>query len=314
MRNVFKYSLIIPIFVGSIIFFMDTKNTDAQANCQITSVTFRTSKTVDNNFYEEAVPPYIYIDVVSSGCVGQSPEFSITELDDNDGLNNIDDDDIDLMDNRPINIVANQMTIALIAGEDECEQQVGQLNDCRYYLRVNNDIPNNLNDFNQLAAIDGTISYDCKLACDDDWQYIGVLDNNNTTTFNTHTNDPHDQYTGGSTPTDGGTGGVTPDDDDIAGGAGGTVIDLELENPLEGTIDTIPLLFEKVVDIFIKIGIPLVAIAILYSGFLFVTARGNENQIKTARQAFTFAIVGGLILLASWLVADAIRDALLTIN
>ncbi len=96
--------------------------------------------------------------------------------------------------------------------------------------------------------------------------------------------------------------------------SGPTVIDLGLTNPLAGTIDNLPQLFQKIVEIIIKIGIPLVAIAILYSGFLFVTARGNDSQLKTAKNALLFAVIGGLILLASWLVAEAIRDAIMTIN
>ena len=114
---------------------------------------------------------------------------------------------------------------------------------------------------------------------------------------------------GGSTVTDSGgstvTGNTTP---------GPTSIDLQIPNPLAGTVDTVPQFFQKVVDIVIKIGVPIVAIAILYSGFLFVWARGRPTEIGKAKEALLFAVIGGLVLLASCLVAEAIKDALTTIN
>jgi len=54
------------------------------------------------------------------------------------------------------------------------------------------------------------------------------------------------------------------------------------------------------------IGIPLVAIFLVWSGFLFVTARGNEEQLKRAKTTFFWAIVGGAVLIGAWAIAVAI--------
>lgn len=89
-----------------------------------------------------------------------------------------------------------------------------------------------------------------------------------------------------------------------------TVIDLNIPNPLAGTVDSLPQLFQQIVQIIISVGIPLIAIALVYSGFLFVSARGSDENIKHAKTVFTYAVIGGLILLASWLVAGAVKDAL----
>jgi hypothetical protein len=88
------------------------------------------------------------------------------------------------------------------------------------------------------------------------------------------------------------------------------VINLNLVNPIAGTVDSIPQFFQTLISIIIKIAIPFVAIVLVYCGLLFVTARGDAAQIEKARSAFTYAVIGGLVLLASWLIAEAIRDAL----
>ncbi len=92
-----------------------------------------------------------------------------------------------------------------------------------------------------------------------------------------------------------------------------TQINLNLVNPIASGVNSIPQFFQKVVDIIIKIAIPFVAIVLVYCGLLFVTARGDTAQLDKARNAFTYAVIGGLVLLASWLIAEAIRDALTTL-
>lgn len=93
-----------------------------------------------------------------------------------------------------------------------------------------------------------------------------------------------------------------------------STINLNLQNPIGGTgnagVNSLPQFFEKVVNLIIKIAIPFTAIVLVYCGLLFVTARGDTSQLEKARQAFTFAVIGGLVLLSSWLIAQAIKDAL----
>jgi hypothetical protein len=64
----------------------------------------------------------------------------------------------------------------------------------------------------------------------------------------------------------------------------------------------------------VKIGIPIVALAIIYSGFLFVTARGNEKSLETAKKAFMYSVIGAAILLGSWAIAQLISDTVLEIG
>lgn len=78
-----------------------------------------------------------------------------------------------------------------------------------------------------------------------------------------------------------------------------------LTNPLNSS--SFAELIESIAKLAAKIGIPIAALFIIYSGLLFVTARGNEKQLETAKASFTWAIIGTAILLGAWVIASAIE-------
>lgn len=78
-------------------------------------------------------------------------------------------------------------------------------------------------------------------------------------------------------------------------------------NPL-GATSTIPALIQKVLEGALKIGIPIIALAIIYSGFLFVMARGNSEKIGKAKDTLLYTIIGAAILLGSWAIAKMITS------
>ncbi len=90
-----------------------------------------------------------------------------------------------------------------------------------------------------------------------------------------------------------------------AGNTSSTNIDARIKNPL-GNISTIPQLMEELLNIVITVGVPIVAIAIIYTGFLFVKAQGNAEQLKTAKQALMYTLIGAGLLLGAWVLANAI--------
>jgi len=85
----------------------------------------------------------------------------------------------------------------------------------------------------------------------------------------------------------------------------------DLESPLQSK--TFAALIANIAKIVAQIGLPLAVIAIIYAGFLFVTARGNEEQIKTAKKAFFWAIIGTALLLGARAIAEAIKQFLGTL-
>lgn len=64
----------------------------------------------------------------------------------------------------------------------------------------------------------------------------------------------------------------------------------------------------------IKIGIPIVALAIIYSGFLFVKAQGNPEEITKAKQALLYSVIGAVLLLGSWAIAQLITETVLQLG
>jgi len=63
----------------------------------------------------------------------------------------------------------------------------------------------------------------------------------------------------------------------------------------------------------IKIGMPIVALAIIYCGFLFVEARGNTEKLTKAKSALLYTIIGAAILLGSWAIAGLIANTVLVL-
>ncbi|MBI4118298.1 MAG: hypothetical protein HY455_02065 [Parcubacteria group bacterium] len=79
-----------------------------------------------------------------------------------------------------------------------------------------------------------------------------------------------------------------------------------LQNPLQSDINTLPKLVEAILEVVVLIGTPVAALFIIYSGFLFVTARGDETRLKTAKKAFYYSVIGTALLLGAWALAQAI--------
>lgn len=78
-------------------------------------------------------------------------------------------------------------------------------------------------------------------------------------------------------------------------------------NPL-GETSTIPQLLEKVLQLLIDIGIPVLVVFIVYAGFQFVTAQGNSEKITEARRALFWAVIGGAVLLGAQIISTVIKQ------
>lgn len=80
-----------------------------------------------------------------------------------------------------------------------------------------------------------------------------------------------------------------------------------LDNPLKSN-STIPELIRTILVGMLKIGIPVVALAIIYCGFLFVAARGKPEAITKAKSALLYTLIGAAILLGAWAIATLIAN------
>ncbi len=64
----------------------------------------------------------------------------------------------------------------------------------------------------------------------------------------------------------------------------------------------------------LKVGIPIIALAIIYCGFLFVSARGNSEKLGKAKSSLMYTLIGAAILLGSWAIAITISETVLGIS
>lgn len=84
-------------------------------------------------------------------------------------------------------------------------------------------------------------------------------------------------------------------------------------NPLAGPggtggITTVQGFIQMLLTGVIRIGMPIIALAIIYCGFLFVFARGKPAAIEKARDALLYTLIGAALLLGSWALAILISE------
>ncbi len=89
-------------------------------------------------------------------------------------------------------------------------------------------------------------------------------------------------------------------------GSGGGFI----TNPLAGNIQTLPALLNLVISIVVAVGVPLVTLAIIWAGFLYVSSRGNKSKLDAAHKAIIGAVIGGMIVLGAYVIAGLIQSTI----
>lgn len=89
-----------------------------------------------------------------------------------------------------------------------------------------------------------------------------------------------------------------------------TTASATLVNPLQA--NTIQELIFFVIDLAMNVGIVLAVIMIIYAGFNFIMARGNETKLKDARSFFYGVILGLAVLIASKVIVEIIKNTLIS--
>jgi hypothetical protein len=74
-----------------------------------------------------------------------------------------------------------------------------------------------------------------------------------------------------------------------------------------------PLAFESIADFvaaalqaLVVIALPIVGFFILLSGFLFISAQGNQEKLTSAKRNFMWVIAGAILILGAWALAQLI--------
>lgn len=80
----------------------------------------------------------------------------------------------------------------------------------------------------------------------------------------------------------------------------------ELANPLNSNFDSVPKFIAGALRIVVLVGLPIISLFIVYSGFLFLLAQGNQTKLNTAKNNFLYVILGSILLLGAWVIATLI--------
>ncbi len=73
-------------------------------------------------------------------------------------------------------------------------------------------------------------------------------------------------------------------------------------------VGSISELLSAILNILIIIATPIIIFFIIYGGYLYVTSRGNPEQIKTATSALTYAIIGGVLIIGAVAIGEIIKN------
>jgi len=80
----------------------------------------------------------------------------------------------------------------------------------------------------------------------------------------------------------------------------------QIENPIKA--DSLQGLLYDILSIIVQIAIPVLVVATIYVGFLFVSAGGNPGKIGNAQKAATNLLIGSLIVLGAFAIAEGIKN------
>jgi len=79
-----------------------------------------------------------------------------------------------------------------------------------------------------------------------------------------------------------------------------------IQNPLGENNNDVQALLIKIMNLVATVGAIIVVFFIIYSGFKFVTARGNPAEVSKAKDIFFATIIGGAILLGADIIANIV--------
>lgn len=84
----------------------------------------------------------------------------------------------------------------------------------------------------------------------------------------------------------------------------------EIKNPLGKTSDIYSLI-DKFTNILIHLAIVITPIIIVYAGFLYITAMGNEKKVETAQKILVWALLGFALVLIAKGIPNLIKEFLI---
>ncbi len=81
-----------------------------------------------------------------------------------------------------------------------------------------------------------------------------------------------------------------------------------IKNPLKS--ETLAALTADLLTLVYQVGLPIVVVMIVYSGFLYVKARGNPSEINAAHNAIKYTLIGTAIVLGASVISIIIKGTI----
>lgn len=92
-------------------------------------------------------------------------------------------------------------------------------------------------------------------------------------------------------------------------------INTGITNPLGTTgPQNIPDFIERLIKIVLTVGVPVLVLAFIYAGFLYVKAQGNSGELEVAHRTLLYTVIGGALLLGAYVIAQAIGSTVADIS
>lgn len=89
---------------------------------------------------------------------------------------------------------------------------------------------------------------------------------------------------------------------------------ITLANPLGDKVNNLPAFIYMILDLVFRIGVVVAVLALMYVGFMFVTARGDTAKLETARMAFLYTVIGIAVLLGAELIASVTSNTVTNLS
>lgn len=103
---------------------------------------------------------------------------------------------------------------------------------------------------------------------------------------------------------DGGIGAGNNNTKDVAATSSTLGLNIQIVNPIND-VDIFSLI-DRIVGMVLKVGIPIIALFLLWAGFQYVAARGNQSKITEAHRNLGHVLLGTAIFLGAYTITKAI--------
>lgn len=85
---------------------------------------------------------------------------------------------------------------------------------------------------------------------------------------------------------------------------------LPVYTPISGATSYLPAIVSLIVNTILYLGGALVVIAIIWGGIMYITAAGDAAKAERARNTITYAIIGAIVIMMSFVIIKVVVSAI----